>query len=742
MDGTDSNLMTIILVTAPVAFDMRDLYGFGVGSFDISGPTCGYADTVLFRTSTWQKVLLDWINPIVVVQDGYYNVARADTSGQAYILYNPDKDTNNYFIVENRIQTANTYDRNASDTGLVIWRIDDAQYASGDDTIRPIELMRPDGTMTPVCGGGCYGGSGTDAWNPADTNTPQRTMNRTWRDSTAAGVAVRAIGPAADQIRAYFDVRGPGILVDPTTAAGIPIQVEVTPEEANPVSFTVMNTGETADTFNFTVGGLPAGWTSTVENQTLGAAFGSVANIQVTVPADAPEGVYNVKAVGTSTTDGTISTECGFTLKVVLHVTSITYTGLTSVPTGEQAGFAVQATDVTDPSDIVNGATVNFSLSDGTNTLSASAVTDAAGVATANPTLTVPPGNYTLTISMPRHGKHGAATTTVAYTVEKRPTTLVYTGDLTAEYSDPTTLSAVLTDALNGMPLSGKEITFDLGSQTANATTDASGLATTIIVIDQPAGNVTVAANFAGDGTYLPSADSDPFIIDKENLTFIYTGDSLVALGSTPMLAAQATQEADGSPGDLSLAEAEFHLEPTLTALPFVYVISVDGSGAAAIAAVGLPVDVWTITIAVPATNPYWEGTSIAPAELVLFDPAASIAGGAHGLDSASADVFVTLTGRYRDLSPQGQVQVRSTMGRFKGETFAWIVVVGNQAIFEVDGDLDGQPMTLRLQMLDAGEPGVGHDTFHAKLADGAGTIIYDSGSVLLTGGNLQVLKP
>ena len=39
----------------PRRLPMRDLYGFGVGSLDISGPTCGPGDGLLFRTSAWQK---------------------------------------------------------------------------------------------------------------------------------------------------------------------------------------------------------------------------------------------------------------------------------------------------------------------------------------------------------------------------------------------------------------------------------------------------------------------------------------------------------------------------------------------------------------------------------------------------------------------------------------------------------------------------------------------------------------
>ncbi|MGH6692466.1 MAG: hypothetical protein ACREF4_17500, partial [Gammaproteobacteria bacterium] len=322
MDGTDSNLITIIHETAHVAYHMRDLYGFGVGSFDLSGPTCGYGDATLFRHSTWQKLHLGWITPTVVDRDGFYNVPRSAPTGASFLLYDFDRGTNDYFLVENRTPIAGTYDRNASDNGLVIWRIDDAQYNSGSDSVRPIDIMRPDGTTTPGCNGGCYGGSSQDAWNPSDSSTPQRTMTRTWRDGTAAKVAVRAVGEPSSTgvIRAYFDVRGPGVLVDPYSLdVGGP--APVTPDEANAFSIPVMNTGEATDTFDFTFTGLPAGWTASTATLTLGAGAGSTAVISVTPDANAPTGVYTLGVRGTSTSDSSVTSTCAFQVEVVLNRT-------------------------------------------------------------------------------------------------------------------------------------------------------------------------------------------------------------------------------------------------------------------------------------------------------------------------------------------------------------------------------------------------------------------------------------
>lgn len=53
----------------------------------------------------------------------------------------------------------------------------------------------------------------------------------------------------------------------------------------------------------------------------------------------------------------------------------------------------------------------------------------------------------------------------------------------------------------------------------------------------------------------------------------------MAALGATPTLSSRATEQADGSPGDLTLAQAAFALAPTLTSVPFAYPGSRSTSG-------------------------------------------------------------------------------------------------------------------------------------------------------------------
>ena len=121
-------------------------------------------------------------------------------------------------------------------------------------------------------------------------------------------------------------------------------------------------------------------------------------------------------------------------------------------------------------------------------------------------------------------------TTTV--TVLTRSTTLTYTGAITGAYSDVVTLSATLTDNNSSAGINGKTITFTIGSQSATATTNASGVATTTLLLTQAPGNYNVATAFAGDVTYLPSNDSDPFTITAKNVTVTATAGQTKVYGS------------------------------------------------------------------------------------------------------------------------------------------------------------------------------------------------------------------
>jgi uncharacterized repeat protein (TIGR02543 family) len=254
-------------------------------------------------------------------------------------------------------------------------------------------------------------------------------------------------------------------------------------------------------------------------------------------------------------------------------------------------------------------------------------------------------GNHTVTITV-TDDDGGVGNDTLVVTVTKRDTTLVYTGDLSVEYSDLATVKATLTDdgggMLQGTKLGDKTITFTVNIQDASGTTDTNGLAQTQITLAQiPGTSYTVVSNFAGDDWYNLSSDSDAFSIvpEKAIITFDSSnpvtkqvanpGDPGVILDSEEFII-YVTQEADGNLGtqnltgtlsaklvpvggggaiDLVLVEL-----PDLSAFP--------GGGPAVYTfkgpAVSIPIE--TYTLEVTLSDPYYQAAQ-GEDVFVVYDP-------------------------------------------------------------------------------------------------------------------------
>jgi len=335
--NTATNLITIIHENGHALTQMADLYGFGAGRLDFAGPTCSLSDATLFAPNSWTKLHLGWITPTVVDADGYYDVREANSTGDAFILYDPTRGTDDYFIVENRERTPDTYDQGASDSGLVIWRVSDASLGVANG-LRPIEPMLPSGATTPTNN---YGGGPTDAWDPSDPMTPQREMVRTWADGAGSPVSVRAIGPKGNTIRAYFDVVGLGILVDtyPLDKAG---PITAVAGSARVVDVPIMNTAETGcDTFYFQPVNLPSGWTFSLGARILCADEKGVARMSFTAPAGTPPGSYDIAIKGWSKSAPTVQSVAP------LRVTVTTASGSIQVVADQLTTMIADATTTT-----------------------------------------------------------------------------------------------------------------------------------------------------------------------------------------------------------------------------------------------------------------------------------------------------------------------------------------------------------------------------------------------------------
>jgi M6 family metalloprotease-like protein len=180
----------------------------------------------------------------------------------------------------------------------------------------------------------------------------------------------------------------------------------------------------------------------------------------------------------------------------------------------------------------IPNAPVTFTL----GSQSCTGTSDAAGHASCGFVINQhPPGPGSVSVSFAGDAAYNAASTNSSFTINKEESQLVYTGDLTQDYHDPFTASAVLTDPDGGAPIAGKPVTFSLGGvdTCGPVATNGAGVASCSITPTQPAGTVSIVSSFAGDVDYLPSGDSNSFLITREETTLTYTGPTVILQGGS-----------------------------------------------------------------------------------------------------------------------------------------------------------------------------------------------------------------
>lgn len=106
----------------------------------------------------------------------------------------------------------------------------------------------------------------------------------------------------------------------------------------------------------------------------------------------------------------------------------------------------------------------------------------------------------------------------------------------------PSTLRATLTDAAvtPAVPIAGATIQFTLGSQSCNAATNGSGVAS-CSVTPPAAGSYAMAATYAGNASYLPAAAAQSFVATGPPTTTLATSMSPVPVGTSFTLTATVT---------------------------------------------------------------------------------------------------------------------------------------------------------------------------------------------------------
>src|SRR5439155_3446410 len=172
-----------------------------------------------------------------------------------------------------------------------------------------------------------------------------------------------------------------------------------------------------------------------------------------------------------------------------------------------------------------------------------------------------------------------AKTCTNTVTITSRPTSLVYSGATTGQYSDCATVKAKLTDTATGNPVAGKTVTFTLQTSSGGATlsgtvsalTGSDGVAMTSLTLLDPTNNTyKIVSQFAGMCPFLASsATTTPFTItpeDTQPLTAAgyYTGDVFFwttgpnSSTATLTLSATVADISDTCRGDIRNAKVTF----------------------------------------------------------------------------------------------------------------------------------------------------------------------------------------
>jgi len=117
-----------------------------------------------------------------------------------------------------------------------------------------------------------------------------------------------------------------------------------------------------------------------------------------------------------------------------------------------------------------------------------------------------------------------------------------------SDFDDAASVQARLTKTSDNTPVSGKMITFILGSgPMCSGTTDATGTATCTLTPTQSAGSYTLTASFGGDSSFSPSSATMPFNVTKEETVTKFTLSSPTMAANGASTTFSATLKEDGT---------------------------------------------------------------------------------------------------------------------------------------------------------------------------------------------------
>jgi hypothetical protein len=360
-------------------------------------------------------------------------------------------------------------------------------------------------------------------------------------------------------------------------------------------------------------------------------------------------------------------------------------------------------------------------------------------------------------------------------------TSLTYIGDSNDQYSDPITLSARLINIATQDNISGKTIYFVIENQsitankiTASAVTNDNGVATVLKIENLvPAGSYKVSATFEGDAVYLGSSDNKAFIINKENATVDYTGDTIVpTTSSTINLRATVFDNADGYWGDLTKIKVTFRIYTTpindinspyrVVGPVTVSTTNSPGVGVATSTTPNLPEDSYIVIVSIDASNNnYYCGPTSDPTSITVYEPTSSfVTGGGWIMENTGSKGnfgFVVRYNKSKQVKGQSVYVYRSGGWDYIVKSNAWkgLAIDNTHAYFEskctvqMYNPATGEVVwstgnyTFRVDALDNNKPG-GTDVYQIRVLDKNGVVFHEAGFNpygYLQGGNIVIHK-
>jgi RHS repeat-associated protein len=180
--------------------------------------------------------------------------------------------------------------------------------------------------------------------------------------------------------------------------------------------------------------------------------------------------------------------------------TGLIYAGRSEASCGEPLPVAARLTD--ECGKAVVGREVSFTAGG----VTASASTDGSGVASTS--LVPPAAANALSVNFGGDDDYAPAQDTAALRVTRVKTSLRYAGGTTLAAGVGEMVNAVLTESLDGSPVPGAVLTFEVGSVRVSATTDASGVATASMQLPnaETFERAPLKVTFAGDECRTPAS--------------------------------------------------------------------------------------------------------------------------------------------------------------------------------------------------------------------------------------------